>query len=343
MRTIFVTGGAGFIGSTLVKNLHRNTSDMVVNIDKLTYAGDLESLSCIANDSRYTLESVDICDVKRIYELFEKYRPYRVLHLAAESHVDRSISSPMEFIETNVKGTCVLLECSRRYYETLSKEEKDSFRFLHVSTDEVYGYLGSEGFFTETTPYSPSSPYSASKAASDHMVRAWNRTYGIPTIVTNCSNNYGPWQFPEKLIPVTIISALNGQAIPVYGDGSNVRDWLFVEDHVQALWSVCQHGKIGETYNIGGHGEKSNLEIVKTICSILDDLQPSISKKPYSSQITFIKDRLGHDFRYAIDSSKIKREIRWFPTHTLEEGLRETVKWYIEHQQWCKRLQKKRG
>lgn len=339
--TVLVTGGAGFIGSTLVRHLLSTTQARVVNIDKLTYAGDLESLKPIENHNRYHFEQVDITDYERVSSLFMQYRPTRVMHLAAESHVDRSISGPKAFIDTNITGTFNLLEAARHYWADLSDIDRGRFRFLHVSTDEVYGYLGSNGFFTEQSPYQPSSPYSASKAASDHLVRAWHHTYGMPTLVTNCSNNYGPYQFPEKLIPVIVTNALQGRPIPIYGKGENVRDWLYVEDHVRALLSVIDNGTLGETYLIGGHGERTNLEVAQTICRILDELAPNSSIGSYTSLITFVTDRLGHDFRYAIDPSKIERDIKWKAQESFESGFRKTIKWYLENQDWCARLLKR--
>ena len=338
---ILVTGGAGFIGSALIRYLINETDYSVVNVDSLTYAGNLDSLDSVRQSSRYSFEHIDICDLSSLDRLFEEYRPQKVIHLAAESHVDRSIDAPSDFINTNITGTFRLLEVARAYYETLSQSDKDKFRFHHVSTDEVYGDLaGKDDLFTEQTPYSPSSPYSASKAASDHLVRAWGRTYGLPVIITNCSNNYGPYHFPEKLIPHIILSALQGKPLPIYGDGLQIRDWLYVDDHAKALVKVVTGGKIGDTYNIGGHNEKTNLEVVESICNILEELAP---EKPsmvanYRDLITFVKDRPGHDARYAIDASKIERELGWVPEETFETGLRKTVEWYLNNRQWWERV-----
>lgn len=332
---ILVTGGAGFIGSAQVRYLIEQTGHEVMNVDKLTYAGHLESLEPIAGHPRYHFEQEDIANSKAIEALFEQYQPAAVMHLAAESHVDRSIDGSADFIQTNIVGTHRLLEVSRAYYEELDGQKKANFRFLHVSTDEVYGELGETGYFKETTPYDPHSPYSASKAASDHLARAWYHTYDFPVLITNCSNNYGPYQFPEKLIPVVILKALQGAPIPVYGEGKNVRDWLFVNDHVKALLKVLQEGKKGETYNIGGHNEKQNIEVVQMICSILDEVQPREDGESYSKQISFVKDRPGHDWRYAIDASKIKEELGWTPEETFDSGIRKTVQWYLDNIDWC--------
>ncbi|EOB2814311.1 dTDP-glucose 4,6-dehydratase [Vibrio vulnificus] len=338
---ILVTGGAGFIGSAVVRHIINDTQDSVVNLDKLTYAGNLESLASIAYSDRYAFEQVDICDRAELDRVFSVHQPDAVMHLAAESHVDRSIDGPAAFIETNIVGTYTLLEAARSYWNSLPCERKASFRFHHISTDEVYGDLeGTDDLFTETTSYAPSSPYSASKASSDHLVRAWLRTYGLPTIVTNCSNNYGPYHFPEKLIPLMILNALEGKALPVYGDGMQIRDWLFVEDHARALYKVVTEGVVGETYNIGGHNEKANIEVVKTICSLLEELVPN---KPqgvaqYLELITYVKDRPGHDVRYAIDASKIERELGWKPQETFESGIRKTVEWYLDNQEWWSRV-----
>ncbi len=335
---ILVTGGAGFIGSAVIRHLINDTDHSVVNVDKLTYAGNLESLTSVAGNERYAFEQVDICDKTEIERVFEQHQPDIVMHLAAESHVDRSIDGPGEFMHTNIIGTYTLLEAARKYWAQLTEEKKASFRFYHISTDEVYGDLEcSEDLFTEETPYVPSSPYSASKASSDHLVRAWQRTYGLPTLVTNCSNNYGPFHFPEKLIPLVILNALAGKPLPVYGDGSQIRDWLYVEDHARALVLVATTGEIAETYNIGGHNEKKNIEVVKTICEILDELVPTNGK--YSDQITFVADRPGHDIRYAIDASKIERELGWSPAETFETGIRKTVEWYLANKDsWCQNV-----
>lgn len=337
MKTFLVTGGAGFIGSAVVRHLVDNTQYKVVNVDKLTYAGNLMSLSSIEQNERYIFEQADICDAAKMQAIFDKYQPDVVMHLAAESHVDRSIDGPSEFIQTNIVGTYTLLEAARKYWVQLTEEKKQAFRFHHISTDEVYGDLhGTDDLFTETTPYAPSSPYSASKASSDHLVRAWLRTFGLPTIVTNCSNNYGPYHFPEKLIPLMILNALSGKPLPVYGDGKQIRDWLFVEDHARALVQVATIGEIGETYNIGGHNEKQNIEVVKTLCLLLEELAPN---KPegvvqYSDLITYVTDRPGHDARYAIDASKIYKELGWKPEETFETGLRKTVQWYLDNKEW---------
>ncbi|MCG7536370.1 dTDP-glucose 4,6-dehydratase [Pseudoalteromonas sp. OOF1S-7] len=338
---ILVTGGAGFIGSALVRFLHESTEHEIINVDKLTYAGNLSSIDCVSGSQRYTFEQVDICDRAALHELFKKHQPEIVMHLAAESHVDRSIDGPGQFIQTNIVGTYNLLEESRTLYGTLSDVQKSKFRFHHISTDEVFGDLkGTTDLFTETTPYSPSSPYSASKASSDHLVRAWRRTFGLPVVITNCSNNYGPFHFPEKLIPLMILNALDGKPLPVYGDGQQIRDWLFVEDHARALYLVATQGEIGETYNIGGHNEKTNLEVVETICALLDELQPSqhANVKHYKELIQFVQDRPGHDLRYAIDASKIERELGWKPRETFETGLRKTVQWYLCNEQWWRAI-----
>ncbi|MHA6964328.1 dTDP-glucose 4,6-dehydratase [Zobellella denitrificans] len=333
-RTILVTGGAGFIGSAVIRHIIRNTSDIAVNVDKLTYAGNLASLVGVADSPRYRFAHLDICDRAGLDELFTKHQPTAVMHLAAESHVDRSISGPAEFINTNIVGTYTLLEAARHYWNGLDNERKTAFRFHHISTDEVYGDLhGTDALFTETTPYAPSSPYSASKASSDHLVRAWQRTYGLPTLVTNCSNNYGPYHFPEKLIPLVTLNALEGNPLPIYGKGDQIRDWLYVEDHARALYQVVTEGKPGETYNIGGHNEKTNLEVVHAICRLLDELAPS-RFSPYASLITHVTDRPGHDLRYAIDAGKIERELGWKPFETFESGILKTVQWYLANQEW---------
>ncbi|HCE2121617.1 dTDP-glucose 4,6-dehydratase [Vibrio sp. Y20_XG_PY13] len=338
---ILVTGGAGFIGSAVVRHIIRDTQDSVVNLDKLTYAGNLESLVDVADSDRYYFEQVDICDRTELDRVFSEHQPDMVMHLAAESHVDRSIDGPAAFIETNVMGTYHLLEAARQYWSSLEEANKSAFRFHHISTDEVYGDLeGTDDLFTETTSYAPSSPYSASKASSDHLVRAWLRTYGLPTLVTNCSNNYGPYHFPEKLIPLMILNALDGKPLPVYGDGMQIRDWLFVEDHARALYKVVTEGEIGETYNIGGHNEKANIEVVKTICALLEELRPDkpAGVESYESLITYVKDRPGHDVRYAIDATKIAQELNWTPEETFESGIRKTVEWYLNNPQWWQRV-----
>ncbi len=325
---ILVTGGAGFIGSAVIRHIIRNTADSVVNLDKLTYAGNLESLAEVSASERYAFEQVDICDRSAVERVFREHQPDAVMHLAAESHVDRSIDGPAAFIETNIVGTYTLLEAARQYWQGLDEVRKATFRFHHISTDEVYGDLeGPEDLFTETTPYAPSSPYSASKASSDHLVRAWRRTYGLPTLVTNCSNNYGPYHFPEKLIPLMILNALEGKPLPVYGKGNQVRDWLYVEDHARALYKVVTEGEVGETYNIGGHNEKQNIEVVHTLCGLLDELRPRADGSSYRSLITHVQDRPGHDLRYAIDASKIQRELGWTPEETFDSGIRKTVEW----------------
>ena len=341
MAKFLITGGAGFIGSAVVRHIIENTQDSAVNVDKLTYAGNLESLESVENNPRYAFEQVDICDAKALARVFEQHKPDAVMHLAAESHVDRSIDGPATFIETNIVGTYTLLEAARAYWNTLDAGKKAAFRFHHISTDEVYGDLdGTDDLFTEITPYAPSSPYSASKASSDHLVRAWLRTYGLPTIVTNCSNNYGPFHFPEKLIPLMILNALDGKPLPVYGNGQQIRDWLFVEDHARALYKVVTEGEVGETYNIGGHNEKANIDVVRTICALLEELVPN---KPagvakYEDLITYVKDRPGHDVRYAIDAAKIGRELGWKPQETFESGIRKTVEWYLNNKKWWSRV-----
>ena len=337
---IIVTGGAGFIGSAVIRHIISNTDDEVLNIDKLTYAGNLESLRDIDQSARYNFQQIDICDKEALEQAFNSFQPNLVMHLAAESHVDRSIDGPAEFINTNIVGTYHLLEVARQHWQNLDDRDKKSFKFHHISTDEVYGDLeGTTDLFTETTPYAPSSPYSASKASSDHLVRAWHRTYGFPILVTNCSNNYGPYHFPEKLIPLVILNALDGKALPIYGKGNQIRDWLYVEDHARALYKVVTEGKVGETYNIGGHNEKQNIEVVKTICHILDGLKPQENGQPYESLITFVKDRPGHDLRYAINASKIANELNWTPTETFDSGIRKTIEWYLNNMEWCSRVQ----
>ena len=337
---ILVTGGAGFIGSALIRHIIQNTNNQVLNIDKLTYAGNLESLNEISGNPRYQFQQVDICDADKLADVFTMFKPDVVMHLAAESHVDRSIDGPTAFIQTNIVGTYTLLEAARQYWQGLEESKKTHFRFHHISTDEVYGDLeGTTDLFTETTSYAPSSPYSASKASSDHLVRAWQRTYGLPTIVTNCSNNYGPYHFPEKLIPLVILNALDGKPLPIYGKGDQIRDWLFVEDHARALYQVVTQGVVGETYNIGGHNEKKNLQVVTTICAILDELHPQANMQPYADLITFVQDRPGHDLRYAIDATKIAKELGWVPEETFETGIRKTVLWYLENLEWCRRVQ----
>lgn len=367
---ILITGGAGFIGSAVVRHLINNTAHNVINLDKLTYAGNLESLKSISNNPRYAFEQVDICDAAQLKRVFKQHQPDIVMHLAAESHVDRSIDGPGEFIQTNIVGTFNLLEQARAYWTQLKANKKANFRFHHISTDEVYGDLphpdddngeclmvkdklnadhSTLPLFTETTPYAPSSPYSASKASSDHLVRAWQRTYGLPTLITNCSNNYGPFHFPEKLIPLIILNALEGKPLPIYGKGNQIRDWLYVEDHARALVIVATQGKIGETYNIGGHNEKQNIEVVDKICEILDELAPvehnaiikhsTLKIQHYQDLKVFVTDRPGHDMRYAIDATKIKKELGWTPQETFESGIKKTVQWYLNNQAWCQRVQ----
>ena len=339
---VLVTGGAGFIGSAVVRHLINDTDASVVNVDKLTYAGNLASLEAVADSPRYVFEQVDICNRTELERLFKQYQPDAVMHLAAESHVDRSIDGPAAFIETNIVGTYALLEAVRSYWAALPAERKTAFRFHHISTDEVFGDLhGSEDLFTETTPYAPSSPYSASKASSDHLVRAWHRTYGLPVLITNCSNNYGPYHFPEKLIPLMILNALAGKPLPVYGKGNQIRDWLYVEDHARALYKVVTEGVVGETYNIGGHNEKQNIEVVRTLCHLLEELAP---QKPagvqhYEDLITYVTDRPGHDLRYAIDAGKIELELGWAPQETFDSGLRKTVQWFLINEAWWKSVQ----
>jgi dTDP-glucose 4,6-dehydratase len=337
---ILITGAAGFIGSAVARHIINNTDDTIINVDKLTYAGNLESLKDITNSSRYHFRQVDICDADAIKAVFAEFAPDAVMHLAAESHVDRSIDGPNDFIQTNIVGTFVLLEVTRQFWNKLSEEKQATFRFHHISTDEVFGELGPTGLFTETTPYSPNSPYSASKASSDHLVRAWLETYGLPTLVTNCSNNYGPYHFPEKLIPLMILNALQGKSLPVYGKGNQVRDWLYVEDHARALYTVLTQGQVGETYNIGGNNEKQNIDVVHTICELLEELRPQkpVGITQYIDLITHVTDRPGHDLRYAIDASKIFRELGWQPVETFESGMRKTVSWYLENQDWWQHI-----
>lgn len=353
---ILVTGGAGFIGSAVIRHIISNTDDEVVNLDKLTYAGNLESLAAVSSNDRYIFEQVDICDRAELDRVLTEHQPDAIMHLAAESHVDRSIDGPAEFIQTNIVGTYTLLEAARQYWQGMDPERKANFRFHHISTDEVYGDLphpsdhpsplagegqGKRGnglpLFTEQTAYAPSSPYSASKASSDHLVRAWQRTYGLPVLITNCSNNYGPYHFPEKLIPLVILNALEGKPLPIYGKGEQIRDWLYVEDHARALYKVLKQGRIGDTYNIGGHNEKQNIEVVYTICDILQELRPK--GQSYRDQITYVQDRPGHDRRYAIDASKIQQELGWAPEETFESGIRKTVQWYLDNAEWCQRVQ----
>ena len=339
-KNILVTGGAGFIGSAVIRYLINETNNNVLNIDKLTYAGNLESLETVSNNPRYQFLHADICDKSAMTKAFDDFKPNIVMHLAAESHVDRSIDGPMDFIQTNIIGTYNLLEVARNYWQNLTEDKKSRFKFHHISTDEVYGDLeGTDDLFTEETSYSPSSPYSASKASSDHLVRAWYRTYGLPVVVTNCSNNYGPYHFPEKLIPLVILNALDGKPLPVYGDGKQIRDWLYVEDHARALYLVATTAKVGETYNIGGHNEKQNIDVVKTICTILDNIKPRTDGQSYIQQITFVKDRPGHDLRYAIDASKINKELGWQPQETFESGIQKTVEWYLNNLEWCRHVQ----
>jgi dTDP-glucose 4,6-dehydratase len=342
---LLVTGGAGFIGSAVIRHIINNTTDEVVNLDKLTYAGNLESLAEASKSARYSFEHVDICNRAELDRVLAQHQPDAIMHLAAESHVDRSIDGPADFIETNIVGTYTLLEAARQYWQAMDADRKAQFRFHHISTDEVYGDLphptevknADQHLFTETTSYAPSSPYSASKASSDHLVRAWMRTYGLPVLITNCSNNYGPYHFPEKLVPLVILNALEGKPLPVYGKGDQIRDWLYVEDHARALYKVVTEGNPGETYNIGGHNEKQNIEVVHTLCGILQELSPQEGN--YRDLITTVKDRPGHDMRYAIDASKIQNELGWCPEETFETGIRKTVQWYLNNLDWCKRVQ----
>lgn len=362
---LLVTGGAGFIGSAVIRHIIEHSQDSVVNVDKLTYAGNLESLNSVSNSQRYSFAQVDICDRAALDQVFSTHQPDAVMHLAAESHVDRSIDGPSEFIQTNIVGTYQLLEAARSYWHKLDSQRKQAFRFHHISTDEVYGDLPhphdtpaeaghsdeqvSLPLFTENTAYAPSSPYSASKASSDHLVRAWYRTYGLPVLVTNCSNNYGPYHFPEKLIPLVILNALEGKALPIYGAGDQIRDWLYVEDHASALYQVVRKGQVGETYNIGGHNEKQNIEVVQAICALLDELEPSSKRNlkaddgsdllSYTDLLTHVADRPGHDRRYAIDASKIQNKLGWVPAETFDSGLRKTVQWYLDNQSWCQHIQ----
>lgn len=338
---LLITGGAGFIGSAVIRYIINNTKHEVVNVDKLTYAGNLESLASVENSLRYTFEKVDICNAKEIKRVFNAHQPDIVMHLAAESHVDRSIDDPGAFIQTNIFGTYILLETARTYWNNLDFDRKNKFRFHHVSTDEVYGDLGrADALFTEETPYAPSSPYSASKASSDHLVRAWQRTFKLPTLITNCSNNYGPYQYPEKLIPLTILNVLAGKSLPIYGKGKQIRDWLYVDDHARALLEVALNGRISETYNIGGHNELENIEVVKTVCSILDQLVPSEQEgiARYEQLISYVDDRAGHDIRYAIDATKIVKTLKWNPRETFASGIKKTVGWYLENSGWCDRV-----
>ncbi len=335
---IIVTGGAGFIGSAVIRHILSDTDHQVLNIDKLTYAGDLSTLESVSRSPHYEFLQADICDVAAMQQAFADFKPDAVMHLAAESHVDRSIDGPMVFLQTNIMGTATLLEVAREYWLELEAGRKENFRFHHISTDEVFGSLGESGLFTEQTPYDPRSPYSASKAGSDHLARAWMNTYGLPTVVSNCSNNYGPYQFPEKLIPLMILNALDGQPLPVYGDGQQVRDWLYVEDHARALYRILTEAKPGATYNVGGHNEKTNLEVVQTLCALLDERRPR-AQGSYAELITYVDDRPGHDRRYAIDAGKIARDLGWKPQETFDTGLARTVDWYLEHQDWCSGIQ----
>lgn len=336
---IIVTGGAGFIGSAVIRQYINDTEHEIINLDALTYAGNLESLLPVSDNQRYFFEHADIRNIEDIQRIFDQYKPDAIMHLAAESHVDRSIDGPADFIQTNIVGTYNLLDVAKKYWDTLEPNKKQSFRFHHVSTDEVYGDLDETGYFTEDTSYQPSSPYSASKASSDHLIRAWHRTYGFPVVVTNCSNNYGAYQFPEKLIPLVTLNAIEGKSLPIYGKGDQIRDWLHVDDHARALRLVLEKGKVGETYNIGGHNEKTNLDVVKTICTLLDKLLPNSEYVPHDSLITFVADRPGHDLRYAIDASKIEKELGWVPQETFESGIEKTIKWYLGNSEWCQRVQ----
>ena len=338
MKRFLVTGGAGFIGSNFIQLLLQQPDLQVLNLDKLTYAGNLDSLQSVADQPGYKFNQADICLAEQVEKIIDEFQPDAIVHFAAESHVDRSIDGPAAFIQTNIIGSFNLLEATRKYWRELPDGAKNTFRFLHVSTDEVYGSLGATGLFTEETPYAPNSPYSASKASSDHLVRAYHHTYGLPVVTTNCSNNYGPYQFPEKLIPLMILNALAGKPLPVYGDGMQVRDWLYVADHCRAIQTVLASGKCGETYNIGGHNEMPNIRIVRTICGLLDELRPRADGKPYAEQISYVADRPGHDRRYAIDAGKIARELGWLPQETFDSGIRKTVEWYLDNAAWCERV-----
>jgi len=338
VRTLLVTGGAGFIGGNFVHFLAEETEVQIVNLDKLTYAGNLDTLAPLRGNGRHVFVQGDIGDRALVYRLLEDYRVDALVNFAAESHVDRSIDGPADFIETNVRGTFNLLDCAREYWSRLGNTRREEFRFLHVSTDEVYGSLGSTGKFVETTAYAPNSPYSASKAASDHLVRAWHHTYGLPVLTTNCSNNYGPYQFPEKLIPLVTLKAIQGERLPIYGDGSNVRDWLYVVDHCRAIWRVLEAGRPGEVYNVGGNSERTNLQVVDTLCALLDELLPDSPYRPHGKLKTFVTDRPGHDQRYAIDSGKLRSELGWEPRESFESGMRKTLVWYLENQIWCRRV-----
>lgn len=341
MKKIIVTGGAGFIGSALIRYLVAGHLAEVLNLDKLTYAGNPESLQEVAGSPLYHFEKLDICDAEGVSKLFSEFQPDALIHLAAESHVDRSIDDPLAFIRTNITGTAALLQCALTYWQTLSDSRKAAFRFQHVSTDEVYGSLGRDGYFTEQTPYDPKSPYSASKASSDHLVRAWHHTFGLPVLISSCSNNYGPYHFPEKLIPLVILNALEGKSLPIYGKGDNIRDWLYVEDHAKALWLIQKKGIPGETYNIGGHNERTNLEVVRTICRILDELRPKKSGS-YEDQIDFVQDRPGHDLRYAIDPSKLRNTLGWVPETDFDSGIRKTVQWYLDNDWWWRPIRERK-
>ena len=339
-KVYIVTGGSGFIGTNFIRfMLNNGFAERIINLDKLTYAGNPQNLLKYDNDKRYAFVQGDICDQELVQELFLLHKPDGIINFAAESHVDRSIDGPSDFIRTNISGTYTLLQKSLRYYQSLTKEDQKSFRFHHISTDEVFGSLDNDGIFTEETPYDPSSPYSASKASSDHLVRAWHRTYGLPIIISNCSNNYGPYQFPEKLIPLMILNCLQEKPLPVYGTGENIRDWLFVDDHCDAIHTIIEKGEIGETYNVGGNNEIKNIDIVKTICNLLDNIRPSENLKSYQELITFVKDRPGHDFRYAIDSSKLQNKLGWSPKETFETGIRKTIEWYLENITWWQDIQ----